>query len=738
MPSLNRLLLVLALIGPTARPAPAVADPLQQPEAQAGSDPYRHYVETAPEFRPVRQDSALAIGRWNTWLYMPWRYRWTIGTGEAGGRFCRDYGINGGFTDHGQGPLDWLDRWDLRFYNDHTAGKGDLYLNGANDRKNFQADQRNPRAIRHGTDGPRPLDPALDASLRDRMSARIAALRASPERVAYALDDEISWGAFVTPLPWRINDDDAAYQAWLDSCYGARAPRAEFVTPDSVLEQLGRPLGRLDFSPLLDRLSYNDSAWANLIGGLVEHANAVDPSIPCGFVGGQGPSPWGGFDYAKLARKVQFIEAYDLGSAQAILRSFDPENARPRVTTHFHRDALGTDNDIWQSWYYFAHGARGMISWVDESWFDGATPRPWLDRYRGTLKELGTAQGPKLVGARWLHDGVAIYYSHPSIQVSWCLDIEPHGKTWVNRGDDHKLGTSHNVRKAWEYLLNDSGIQYNFLAYDEVIRTGVPDEYKVLILPACYALSDVEARRIADFCRRGGNVIADFACGLFDQHGKGRTRGALDDLFGVDHDGTLTRSDFFGGKLWVETDQDAGYGYARYRDLFDTVACRLEGGFAVAERPHGTQHVRPYGRGIAIYLNLSPQRYLQYREEGTATDAHRQAFLRHIQPDGIPPRVVVASHGTRPRDCEVTYWSKRGRIYAFVLKNVPFKATTQGGGGASGLAPTAINLDVELPPPAARDVIDERTGKRLGDGNRFTLPFDGIEPVFFSFADPKH
>ena len=71
-------------------------------------DPYRRYILTAPEFRPVRQDPAFLIGRWNTWIYMPWRYQWTIGTNEAGGRFCRDFGFNGGFTDHGEGPLDWL------------------------------------------------------------------------------------------------------------------------------------------------------------------------------------------------------------------------------------------------------------------------------------------------------------------------------------------------------------------------------------------------------------------------------------------------------------------------------------------------------------------------------------------------------------------------------------------------------------------------------------------------------
>jgi hypothetical protein len=698
-------------------------------------DSYRRYIETASEFQPVPQDPELLIGRWNTWLYMPWRYRWTIGTNEAGGRFCRAYGINGGFTDHGEGPLDWLARWNLRFYNDHTAGKGDLYLAGSKDRTSFQADQRNPRAIRHGTDGPRPFDAELWQKLRGRVAGNVARLRTSPVRVAYALDDEISWGSLVVPLPWRINADDATYQKWLNMYYGTNVPKAAFVTPDFALEQLDKPLGQLDFSPLLDRLTYNDSMWARLLGALVEVANQVDPTTPCGFVGGQSPNIWGGYDYAKLARKVQFIEAYDLGSAQAILRSFNPGNAWPQVTTHFHNDTLGTDNDVWQSWYYFAHGNRGMIGWVDESWFEGEKPRPWLDGYRATLRELGSVQGPKLAGARWLHDGVAIYYSHPSIQVSWCLDIEPHRKTWVNRGEDHRLGTSHNVRKAWEYLLTDAGVQYNFLPYDELIRRGVPTEYKVLILPACYALSDAEAVRITEFCQNGGTVIADFACGLFDQHGKGRNRGALDDLFGVDHDGGWTKRDFFGGSLWVETDQDAGYGYERFRKLFETVNCRLEGGFAIAERQTKIHNVRAVGQGKAVYLNLSPQRYLQYREEGAATDSHRSAFLRQILPAGRPPRVVVTRGGQRPPRCEVTYWTKGGRTYVFILRNVPVNATTVGGGGAVGLTAEPGAVEVEL----ATDmlgVVDERSGKAMGAGKSFSFDFNGVEPVFFSFASP--
>ncbi|MHC4493474.1 MAG: beta-galactosidase trimerization domain-containing protein, partial [Planctomycetota bacterium] len=85
--------------------------------AGAGDDsPYLDYVRTAPEFRRVDT----VRGRWKTWIYMPWYYQWTIGHDDAAGRFCKEYGINGGFVDYGSGPVAWLERHDLKFYCDHT------------------------------------------------------------------------------------------------------------------------------------------------------------------------------------------------------------------------------------------------------------------------------------------------------------------------------------------------------------------------------------------------------------------------------------------------------------------------------------------------------------------------------------------------------------------------------------------------------------------------------------------
>ena len=700
--------------------------------ARAQEDPYLTYLKTAPEFQPVRQDAALLAGRWDTWIYMPWRYQWTIGTGDEGGQFCRDYGFNGGFTDHGRGPLAWLEQWQLRFYNDHTAGKGDLYLN----RIDWKGAQKDARAVRFGAKGKAPLDDATLARLTKVVTDNVTALKGSPMRVAYALDDEISWGSFVKPLAWRLHENDADYAAWLKRYYGGKAPAPQYVTPEFTRAQLGKALKALDFAPFLDRMTYNDSYWANYLGALVAAANAADPATPCGFVGGQAPNLFGGYDYAKLCRKVQFVEAYNLGSSQAILRSFNPGNAMPLVTTHFHDNKRGTTNDIWQMWYYFAHGNRGMIGWV-EKWFEEGKLRAWLDAIKPVNLELGKVQGPKLAGARWVHDGVAIYYSHPSIQVSWVLDAEAHGGTWVNRNGDHRLGTSHLVRKAWENLLTDAGLQYSFVSYHEVAVNGVPKEYKVLILPACYALSDLEARRFTEFCQGGGTLIADFACGLFDQHGTGRAAGACDALFGVKHDGSEAKADFFaGGKLWVETDQDKGFSYKTYAELFATLPCPQEEGYAVAEKRLPRHHVNAVGAGRAVYVDLSPQRYLQYREERRTTDALREPFLKHVRAAGVKPWVTVADQdGRRPVDCEVTYWRKGERLYVFVLQNAAVSGGEAGGGGVEGLASGKQTVTVTFATPL-RDVVDERAAKPLGDGAAFSVEYDPVQAVLLSAKAP--
>ena len=396
-----------------------------------------------------------------SWLSMPWTYQWTLGYTEASAQWSKAHGYNGAFLDGSggspdspQGKLDWINRAKLRFYLDHAAGKGDLHL--------WDGGKQKPHLTELHGNGVRtiPVNAKMQERLRERLRTNIVQVRTSPYRAAYALDDEASWGHFVHPTMWCVTDDITAYKTWLNEIYGAKsAPtREQWLTYEDIRPKLSAwSIREFDASALMDQWSFNDSYWCNFLGDLVEFSNTLDPDTPCGIVGGQSPNAFGGYDYAKLTRKLQFIEAYNLGSSQAIIRSFNPQLAIPAVTSQFHQSA---EDDIWQVWYYLAHGNRGHIGWV-ENWFDGDKPRAW---HKTVAPHQLEAQkiGSLLEDAEWMHDGIALYYSHASVQLGWILDAAAHGKTWVNRENDHRLGASHLVRHAWENLLRDSGLQYNF------------------------------------------------------------------------------------------------------------------------------------------------------------------------------------------------------------------------------------------------------------------------------------
>ncbi|MFI5380497.1 MAG: beta-galactosidase trimerization domain-containing protein [Tepidisphaerales bacterium] len=695
-----------------------------------GQDAYEHYVKTSKDFVPVKQDPQWLYASYPSWTYMPWTYQWTIGYTDESGKWSLETGYNGAFLDRGDGgggKLDWINKFQLRFYVDHLAGKGDLHLwDGNIPRARIAAVHGNGVRVK-------PVNAAMADRLKGLIRRHIASVKDSPMRAAYALDDEISWGHFVHPTMWNATDDPAAYPRWLKEIYGADAPvRGKWVTYEDIRPSLRKwTIATFDASPLVDQWTFNDSYWNNFLGDLVEYSNSVDPRTPCGYVGGQCPNAFGGYDYAKLMRKIQFLEAYNIGSAQAIARSFNPGNAMPLVTTYFHRSV---DDGVWQTWYYLAHGNRGMIGWV-EKWFDGKTPKDWHARMAPTYREANDKIGPLLAGATWVHDGVAIYYSHASIQLGWILDAEAHGKTWINRNGDETLGASHLVRRAWENMLRDSGIQYSFVSYADVIQKGVPNEYKVLILPAVLCLSDAEAKQIRQFAEDGGTVIADYLPGLWDQHGKGRPAGgALDDLFGVKHDPRWTSADLFGVNLWCEVDQDANFSYKNFEGfLTKGNTCIRDGsGFNKVARAMPVDQTRTVGKGKAVLMNLSPQWYNAYRQAGLAAAARREMFMKHIP---AKPWVRLAGATDREFGHEIVYWDKADRRIVCLCLNPDTAVSSTGGGNSVGLKTDrlAVKLEFEREIDAARD---ERTGKDLGRARSFELDWKMNEGVVLSFRKP--
>ncbi len=710
------------------------------PAVCPGED-FQDYVRHSEDFRLVNRPSGnLSPDRWDRWVLMPWRYDWGRDYDRALAGELKEAGFNGAVCDYRPETAGIHEGAGLLWYLDHAAGKGDLYL-------------RSQHATREALSSPdRPVclaDSSVRARLFGNLTTALGAAREFPGRIGYALDDEVSWSSFTNPCRW---DNAPAsledFHRWLLERYGTReavmdqwGSRGErfwdrMATPDDFQNLYDQPWPQWNLSPWADAISYMDSQLCNLIGELVTHSNVIDPETPCGLVGAQCPAPYGGYDYAKLMRKVQFLETYDLGAAAELARSLNPGRDMPLVKTAF-GPPLSPKN-IWFYWHHLIHGDRGVIYWA-EAWFrPRGVPAEEVFRLGPAIRELARVSRA-LYGARWRHDGIAIYYSHPSIQASWFIDCQPHGKTWINRSGslDARLASSAGTVWAWTKLLEDAGLQYDFYSYADLLERGLdPREYRLLILPRSLALSDQEAAAMTRYVEAGGHILADHGPGWFDQHLRGRQRPALDDLFGIDRHPPSGPGKLFGGVLLGEIDAE------KYWDrnfveaaamMWDT--CLRQKGFVAAERSLECFQEKASGAGWAHLMNVSIIEYLFLRVfDPPEAAAYRRPVLNILGRAGIGPEVHLRVEGRPPPRTEMTRWQAVGRIILCVARN-PLTLGEASDPWKEDFVPGEIvPLEIAFDSPVEA-AVDERTGQVLGDGDRFEIPWTTGEAAVVSFKE---
>ncbi|HIE50496.1 MAG TPA: hypothetical protein EYP85_01945, partial [Armatimonadetes bacterium] len=628
-----------------------------------------------------------------------------------------------------------------RYYLDHAAGKGDLHLRrGEWDKFQAAYKRQRQRPVR-----PHCLrDPVVRARMREYLQRWVPLAKTGPV-VAYAFDDEISVSSFTNPADVCWSEACLrAFRKWLQQQYGTIAilnaewdtqyssfAEAEPLSVDDLRHFHGRPFNEWNLAPWADHRSFMDSTLAEVLAELVALTNELDPRAPAGFVGGQAPAAYGGYDYAKLCRVVQWTEAYDIGATNEILRSFWGQR-KPHLQTFF--STFQPHLDRWFLWYYFVHGNRGVICWPERGgkpWFEGGQVRPEIRALADTFAELQGPLGSLLVGAEFDLDPIAVYYSQPSIQVSWFMDIAPHGSTWVNRSSSLNNSNATDIlnRWAWLKLLEDCGFQYNFVSYLDLQEGGENlRRYRVLLLPRTLALSETEAATIRRFVEDGGTVIADYLTGVFDEHGRGRKQGVLDDLFGVAHNFAAGVLD---GRNIAEVNGEFYQRPLRERLMYEGAfrhqglvlyerGLRVTTGQARATVEEAAVGVtKRTGRGRTVYLNLTPVEYLLQRPAGGG-QAWRDLLTGLLAEAGLQPRVKVWRNGQPDPLIERLFWRKEGRSILCLVQNPLRDARIDGAGPTKGVrpgGPETIRLRFREPVRSLRNL---RTGRVLGEGQEFT------------------
>ena len=691
------------------------------------------------------------VAQWPGFVVLVWQYQ-TPPPGPAAKAAYESVNLRGIHLDNGfpDELLQFAIANNYAYYVDHAAGKGDLYL---------RRDVWDQFAAGYRVDRARPVRPNcflhgdVQQRMRDLLTENVTRARRGPV-VAYAFDDEISVTSFTSPADVCWCDVCLGrFREWLAGQYGTvHALNAEWGTAygtfaeaepaqvDDLRDQHALPFDRWNLSPWCDHRAFMDTVWAETLAGLRDHTNALDGRAPAGFVGGQAPAAYGGYDYARLCDAVQWMEAYDIGGTNEILRSFWGQ-ARPHLQTFF--TSGDAERDRWFLWYYFVHGNRGVVGWP-EGWFAGDEPQEVIRQLAPTLGELQGPLSTLLTSARLRHDRIAVYYSQPSIRVSWFMDIQPHGSTWINRSSSLNNDNATDLlnRWAWAKLLEDCGLQYEFVSYLKVAAQGLSrDRYDLLILPRTLALSDREADAIRAFAAAGGAVVADYLPGVFDEHGKGRLAGALDDLFGVRRDpsaGVLDGQSIaeVNGELYdrplaerlsYEGALRDGIGVAYERGLAatDGEAAREVGGTAVRVR-------RPAGAGQAVYLNLTPIEYLLQRTTGGAEWRRLVAGL--AEQAGVRPPVAVRVDGQDTPTVECLLWEVGDRTLLCIVANpLRLAGTDAAESGAEVLGGPARRLELAFA-KAPRRVANLRTRAELPPGGTVTDQWVPCEANLYEVA----
>ena len=361
--------------------------------------------------------------------------------------------------------------------------------------------------------------------------------------IAYMNGDEQSYTSYTKPFDYCFSKDCMAeFRKWLKSEYGTvqklnmewESNFADFDTIEPpTLDEVKKDMSKV--AGWADHRTFNNITFRKGFDLTVAKLKESDKDLLFGISGTQPPAAYGGHDWDKLMGVFTANMTY-WGLVGRIEMSFNPKCKDAPWTGY----GVRVSDMKYNLWDQLFHGATGF-SYYDASsavWPD-LNPSPAFGE-AGKIMEIFKGRGvaKSVMNADRPHDGVAIYYSQPSVTASFMYGGK-YNEDWQELDD----------------LLHSAGWEANFVSFSMIKGGGLlKSGYKALFLPGIIALSKEEAEEMKDFVNNGGVIFADGGVGKYDAHAKPyKTKdGILDEIF------NKTASSDFGEKK-------VGKGYTFYQ-----------------------------------------------------------------------------------------------------------------------------------------------------------------------------
>lgn len=653
-----------------------------------------------------------------------------------------------------------MTRWDDEVLNKGTGlAPGDLHIHYTTTDRAFDSVAVAALEVKYGglagvnqawgTSFPSPRSASSNQEQWGPLLALISDTRSVPEATEKALADKLGsleranerWG---THTGWSAPEKPVGFKSWAEvaSCVNRFYRELAEV----------RSTERWNVSPWCDFRNFMDLTFADAIGRARDVCREEDPHARCATEGGQCPFAFGWYNYENVVKVVDVIEPYNIGNNVEVIRSLNP--AVVMVSTHGFEHAPGkplTEQDrLYQKrapqpiWIGLFHGHRGSLIWDDNlpeyRFVDEQTREltPCAETFSAVFNELRRGIGKLIINSRRLHDGIAIHYSQPSMQVHWLLDNVAHARNWMIHSGQDRGSHFTGVRNSWTRLVEDLNLQYEFVGGRQIEQGHLQGgRYRALVLPQSLAMSSREVDQIRQFVSAGGLLIADYRAASMNEHGRDLGYGQLDEVFGIGR----TKGRAKGQKAVGAASQGALALKGKELSLTagdDTV--NVTTGKALAQSGDVPLIiVNDFGQGHAVFLNLEISSYAYDRLQANSTTSLPEVAEGVFGLAGIEPAVRVLDRaGRRLPGTEVVRFANGACEHVAIFRNPQLD---DGGWGdlptlpERGWAGSIDNslLEKETPVtivwPAALQTYDVRAQHDLGEIARIEAVLDPWSPI---------
>ena len=475
----------------------------------------------------------------------------------------------------------------------------------------------------------------------------------------YCMGDEMSLTHYTRYFDFDFGEHSlAAFRVWLKERYASveelnQAWETAFGSWDAVMPMtLDEVKDRPNAAPWAQFRDFMNDTLADYYRLVQDTIRQVDPEAKCGLSGTQEPKPGNGMDWWQNSQAFSYYHSYNTGWSDEMRRSFQPYTGV--MCTPYRCGYWQAGQALeYQNFWCLLHDTKGISAWTTPLFFYGDfTYSEAGQDTQANILELKAGLWDTIRDAKRQHDGIAIHYSHPSINAALLMD------------KDQEIVK---VRDAWVKLIEDMGLQYNFVSYaqiEEGILQSEDEGYKLLILPESIALSDAEVANIRRFVAEGGSIVGDLCIGLMDDKCRRQATGRLDDVFGIRRGGD--------GPVLPPGVQ--------VLNVKDTI--NLPVGETMVQATEATPRakavdadipavmVNRYQQGVAAYLNINMAEFETERRFATVTERVLRETLAKVFADcSIRPPYPVAYQSGRMSHVEVVRYGAGPVEYLGLLRD---------------------------------------------------------------------